>query len=50
MCGAIAHPAHDTAVFFGDQSIYVFAIWRKINGPENACYSFYLVIRSGVNS
>ena len=30
--------------------LYVFVIWRKINGPVNACHSFYLVIRSGVNS
>ena len=47
---AMAHPAHDTAVFFRDQFIYVFVIWRKINGPVNACHSFYLVIRSGVNA
>ena len=49
---AIDHPAHDTAVFFRDRWIcflYAFAIWRKINGPVNACHSFYLVIRC-VNS
>ena len=25
--------------------LYVFVIWRKMNGPVNACHSFYLVIR-----
>ena len=29
--------------------LYVFVFWRKINGPVNACHSFYLVIRC-VNS
>ena len=49
---AIANPAHDTAVFFVTERfvfLYVFVIWRKMNGPVNACHSFYLVIRC-VNS